>query len=334
MSITNWPFYVNFAIFAVFLTLFLTELMGAVVLLFFYDAAKKKVLPYIVPIWEVTGTFAAFWVVTADFAYPLVLIPVATLFAAAIVVFLIFVVARNSSISFAEYIIKRGWLDEKKLYQAYGLSTVLIALVVLMILSTIVSGAGITLSPLGFSLGAWLTTAATVPYLLGVVLIAVGLAPVFYDLEPFRRLTVPLTVVGVLVEVGALALYSGSFLAWPLVLASAIPVLAALLYQSRRTAPIVTNKVVFALLSCVLVFSLNYLVYPTAFANASGGPLRVDSVTTSGPMVGAFDILSVAGAVIVGLLMVLYMLAANRAAQGLPPPPAASGPTGAAPKTP
>jgi cytochrome d ubiquinol oxidase subunit II len=327
MAITDWPFYLNFAVFTVFLTLFLTELMGGLVLLLFYDSAKKKVLPYIVPIWEVTGTFAAFWVVSADFAYPALIPAVATLFPAAIIVFLIFLVARNSSISFAEYILKHGWLDEKKLYQAYGVSTLLIALVLLMILSTIVSGAGIHLSPISFSFGSWITTPAALLYLLGVVILVAGLAPVFYDLEAFRRLTLPLTTVGVLVEVGALALFSRSFLAWPLLLASVLTVLAALLYLSRRTAPIVTNKVVFAFLSCVIIFSLNYLVYPTAFVNAAGGPLSVNSVTTSGPMVGAFDLLSVAGAVIIGLLMVLYMFAAyrsGRAAPGPRTPPAAA----------
>jgi len=315
MSITDWPFYINFAVFAVFLSLFLTELMGGILLLLFYDSAKKKVLPYIVPIWEVTGTFAAFWVVTADFAYPKLIPAVATLFPAAIIVFLIFVVARNASISFAEYIVKRRWIDEKKLYQAYGVSTLLIALVVLMILSTIVSGAGITLGPIAFSFGAWITTPAILLYLVGVVLIAVGLAPVFYDLGSFRRLTLLLTALGVAAEVGSLTLISRGFLAWPLLLASVFTLLAAVLYQSRRTAPVVTNKVVFAILSCVIVFSLNYLVYPTAFANAGGGPLSVDSITTKGPMVGAFVVLSAAGSVIVTLLMVLYMLAASRAAR-------------------
>ena len=318
MSITDWPFFVNFAIFSVFLTLFLTELMGGILLLLFYDASKKKVLPYLVPIWEVTGTFAAFWVVTADFAYPALIPAVAALFPAAIVVFLIFLVARNSSISFAEYITKRGWLDEKKLYQAYGLATVLLALVVLMVLSTIVSGAGISLAPLAFSMGSWLGTPATLVYLVGVVVIAVALAPVFYDIAAFRRLTVPLAVAGVALEVGALAMYSPSFLGWPLLLASGLTVLAALLYQFPLGAKLVTNKVVFAVLAVVIVFSLNYLVYPTAFRNAAGGPLSVSSVTTSGPMVGAFDLLSVIGAVVVGGLMVLYMVAARRAGQAVP----------------
>jgi cytochrome bd ubiquinol oxidase subunit II len=316
MSITNWPFYINFAVFSVFLTLFVTELMGAVLLLRDYERSRSKVLPYIVPIWEVTGTFAAFWVVTADFAYPSMLIPVASLLAGAIVVFLIFLVARNASISFAEYIVKRRWLDEKKLYQAYAVSTLLIGVVVVMILSAIISGAGVDLGTMSFSLGGWIGSPGSLLYLVGVLLIAAGLAPVFYAVDALRRWTVPLTAAGVLVEVGALALYSHSFLTWPLLVPAVLTVAAAVLYQSRRLAPLVSNKLVFGLLSCVIIFSQNFLVYPTAF----GGRLSVDAVTTSGPMVQAFEILSVAGAILIGLLMTLYMVASRRSAEPARPP--------------
>jgi len=327
MSTTNWPFYINFGIFSVFLTLFVTELMGAVLLLLSYDAAKRKVLPYIVPIWEVTGTFAVFWVVTADFAYPSMLLPVASLLAAWIVVFLIFLVARNASISFAEYIVKRRWLDEKKLYQTYALSTLLIGVVVVMILSAIVSGAGVDLTTMSFSLAGWVGAPGSLLYLVGVLLIAVGLAPIFYALEARRRWTVPLTALGVLVEVGALGLYARSFLTWPLVVPALLTALAAALYQNRWTAPLVSSKLVFGVLSCVIIFSQNFLVYPTAF----GGRLSVDAVTTTGPMVQAFEILSTAGAVVVGLLMALYMLAARRSGRtvpgvGAPPPGMATSP--------
>ena len=104
----------NFATFAIFTALLITEVMGAVLLLFFYKDTKSSVLQYVVPIWEVTGTFGAFWVVTSYFAYPTLLIPVATLFAPLLIVFLILFVARNSSIVFGEFIKKRRWLDEIK----------------------------------------------------------------------------------------------------------------------------------------------------------------------------------------------------------------------------
>ncbi len=315
MSTINWLFYINFAVFSVFLTLFVTEMMGAVLLLLFWEKSRKKVLEYIVPIWEVTGTFAAFWVVTADFAYPVLIIPVASMFAATIVVFLILFVGRNASISFGEYIIRRGWLDEKKLYQLYSLFTLLIGLVVVAVLSGIVSGRGVDLTNLSFSLGAWISAPASILYVAGVLLIAIGLAPIFYSLEEMRRITLPLTVTGVFISGLSLYLYSSSYIT-PLFLVPAIlTILPALLYQSRMTAPIVSNRLIFGVVAVIIIFSLNYLVYPTAF----GGRLVVDEITTSGPMAGAFLILSVAGAIIVGLLMLFYVLAVRNSGRNLPP---------------
>ena len=324
MSTINWLFELNFAIFSVFFVLFVSELMGGVLLLVAYDATKSKVLPYLVPIWEVTGTFAAFWVVTGDFAYPSMLIPVATLLAGEILVFLILFVLRNSSITFAELILKGGRIREKRLYQLFGLATLGIGVVVLVVLSAIISGAGVTLSNMTFSLWGWATTAGSLPYVLGVVLIAVGLAPVFYDIAPLRRLSVPFAVAGVAVEAAALYLYSSSFLSPWFAVPALFTIVASLLYQFRSTAPIVANKLVFAIVGTVIVFSLSYLVYPTAFH----GAISVDQVTTSGPMVGAFYVLTGVGVVVVGLLMALYMFAvwrAGRTASAVPrvPPPAA-----------
>lgn len=326
MPTTNWVFYTNFAVFSVFLTLFITELMGAFLLLFAYDRTKQRVLAYVVPIWEVTGTFAVFWVVTADFAYPSMLFPVASLLAAYIVIFLIFLVARNASISFAEFIIKRRWLDEKKLYQIYAASTLLIGVVVVVMLSAIVSGAGVDLPTLTFSFGGWLSSAGSLPYLLGVLLIGVGLAPVFYDIVELRRWTLPITAIGVAMEALALYLYAPSFLAEGFLAPVVLTLLPALLYQSPRLGPIVSNKILFGFVGSLIIFSQSYLVYPTAFH----GGISVDAVTTSGPMVNAFLILSAIGLVVVGLLMVLYMVVVARAGGGRASAPADAPPSVAA----
>ena len=325
MSTINWLFEINFAIFSVFLALFISELMAGVLLLIAYDATKAKVLPYIVPIWEVTGTFAAFWVVTGDFAYPSMLIPVATLLAGEILVFLILIVVRNASISFAELILKGGRISEKRLYQLYGLATVGIGVVVLIVLSSIVSGAGVSLANLTFSVWGWVTTAGSLPYLLGVLLIAVGLAPVFYNIEVLRRITVPFTVAGVAVEAGALYLYSSGFIGTGFLIPALLTILVPVLYQFKLTAPLVYSKLIFALVGAIIVFSLSYLVYPTAF----NGALSVDAVTTKGPMVGAFYVLTAVGVVVVGLLNVLFILVVWRAQRAHPPasgtvPPVAS----------
>ena len=85
-----------------------------------------------------------------------------------------------------------------------------------------------------------------------------------------------------------------------------------LLYQSRVTAPLVSNKLVFGTVTTFIIFSLNYIVYPTAF----GGRLVVDEITAKGPMAEAFLLLSAAGAVIIGLLMILYIVAVRNARKG------------------
>ncbi len=330
MPTTNWLFYTNFAVFSVFLTLFITELMGAFLLLFFYERSKQRVLEYVVPIWEVTGTFAVFWVVTADFAYPSMLFPVASLLAAYIVIFLIFLVARNASISFAEFIIKRRWLDEKKLYQMYAVSTLLIGVVVVVMLSAIVSGAGVDLASLTFSFTGWLTNAGSLPYLLGVLLIGIGLAPVFYDIQELRRWTLPLAAVGVAVEGAALDLYSTSFLSLPFLAPAVLTVLPAILYQSRGLGKVVSNKIVFGFVGSLIIFSQSYLVYPTAFH----GGITVNAVTTSGPMVNAFLLLSSVGLAVIGLLMAFYMIVAGRSARSSLSRPGPGSPVSIGPRHP
>ncbi len=309
--IINWLFYVNFGIFSVFLTLFITEMMGAVLLLVFWEKSRRKVLEYIVPIWEVTGTFAAFWVVTADFAYPSLILPVASLFSATIIIFLILFVARNASISFGEFIIKKRWLDEKKLYTMYSLFTVLIGLVVIVVLSGIVSGRGVDLTNFSFSLATWISDPASILYVVGVLVIGLGLAPVFYSMDELRRLALPLTAAGIIISALSLYLYSASFITYMFLLPALLTILPPILYQSRLTAGLVSNKLVFGVVASIIIFSLNYLVYPTAF----GGRLPVDSITASGPMEDAFIVLSIAGAVIIGLLMVLYILAVRNSAR-------------------
>ena len=149
----NIIFELYFAVFAIFASLLITEIMGSVVLLLFWKQANSKVLEYIVPIWEVTGTFAAFLVVMGDFAYPSLLVPIASIFAPLLTVFLILFVARNASLAFAEFIIKRKWLDRAKLYRIYAVSTLILGFTVLVLLSALVSGAGVNFT--GGNLFTW-----------------------------------------------------------------------------------------------------------------------------------------------------------------------------------
>jgi cytochrome d ubiquinol oxidase subunit II len=308
----NWIFEINYAVFSIFASLLITEVIGAVVLLLFYDAAKSKVLQYAVPIWEVTGTFGAFWVVTGDMAYPTLLIPVATIFGALLTVFLILFVARNAAIVFGEFITKRRWLDEEKLYKAYAVSTLFLGITVLILISALVSGAGVlsNASPLStnFDLGAWASNAASWLFLVGTLLIAVGVAPIFFDIRPFAKRFVPLAVLGVLASIGAYYEYSSSLVTAYIAVPTLLTILAVLFYIPRRTASIVTNKAVFIAVLSIIVFSLQPLIYPKFVGQA----LSIDALTTTGPMATAFYQTTWVGAGLLAVMLFVYIWIAFR----------------------
>jgi cytochrome d ubiquinol oxidase subunit II len=312
----NFVFEVNYAVFSVFASMLITEVAGSVFLLFFWQAAKAKVLDYIVPIWEVTGTFGAFWVVTSYFAYPGLLIPAASIFAGLIVVFLILFVGRNASIVFGEFITKRRWLDEKKLYKAYAVSTLLLGVVVLVLLSSLVSGAGVNLGAGTFSLGAWVSSPGSIPFVVGVLLIVVGMGTVFFSLTTLRKATVPVTALGVVVSVASFYLYSSAlvsaWVAFPIILTF----VAVLPFLSDRTAAIVSNKAVFIALLSIIIFTLQFLVYPSVIGRPG---VSVDSVTTTGPVASAYEAITAVGTPLLAVMLAFYVTIVRRGNSAAPP---------------
>lgn len=303
----NLIFETNYAIFSIFAALLITEIMGSVLLLVYYDAAKKNVLEYVVPIWEVTGTFGAFWVVTADFAFPSLLIPVATIFGALLTIFLITLVARNATIVFGEFIMKKRWMDAKKLYKGYALATLLLGISVLILLSSLVSGAGIVTLTTPISISNWLTggniPGGSVLFLIGTLVIGLGLAPVFFNLKPFRKKFFPFTVAGILISIGAYYLYLPNLISYSIAIPALLTMVVGLLFLSDRTSPIVTNKAVFIAVLTIIIFSLQSLIYP----KFAGQSLSIDSLTTTGPMASAFYAITWGGGALLAVMLFVYL---------------------------
>lgn len=300
----NGIFELYYAVFAIFASLLITELMGAVVLLLFWKQANSNVLEYIVPIWEITGTFGALVVVMGDFAYPTLLIPIASMFAPLLIVFLILFVARNASIAFAEFIIKRKWLDRVKLYKLYALSTLFLGITFLVLLSALVSGVGVNLAEGTFSLGAWVSSPGSLLFVIGTLGIGVGVAPVFFSLNLMKKIVLPLTATGVGLSVLAYYLYSPSFVSSLMLVPVTLTLLAgAFFVASKKTAAIVSNKAIFITILSVIIFSLQFLVYPSAM----GGVINVDAVTTSGPLTPAYLIITVVGGVMLAIMLWFYI---------------------------
>ena len=266
------------------------------------------------PIWEITGTFGAFWVVTGDFAYPTLLIPVSRLFAPLLTIFLILFVARNASIAFGEFIIKKRWLDEARLFKAYAFSTIVLGLVLLVLVSALVGGQGVDLTTGSFFLGSW-TTVGSVVFVLGTLLLGAGLAPAFFDLAPLRRLILPLTAAGIALSVISYYLMSSALLTEWMTVPVLLTLAAGLLYLWPKTTKIVTNKAVFIMVMCIAVFSLQPLVYPKVIGLYPAVP-GIDAVTTSGVMESAFLSASVVGAIILAVMIGFYITIASRGTSG------------------
>jgi cytochrome bd ubiquinol oxidase subunit II len=305
----NVVFEIYFAVFAIFASLLITELMGAVVLLLFWKQAKSKVLEYIVPIWEVTGTFAALFVVTGDFAYPTLLVPIAFMFAPLLTVFLILIVARNASIVFAEFIIKRKWLDKEKLFKLYAVSTLVLGITVLIILSALISGAGVDLSQKTFSFVAWLSSPGSILFVVGALGIGIGVAPVFFSLRSMKNRVLPLTGAGIGLSVLAYYLYSPSFVSVLMLIPVVLTLLVGVLFLiSKKTEAIVTNKAIFIAVLSIIIFSLQFLVYPSAI----GGAVSIDAVTTSSSLTSAYLGITAVGGTMLAIMLGIYMNTAMR----------------------
>jgi cytochrome bd ubiquinol oxidase subunit II len=315
VSTINLVFEMNFAIFAVFAALLLTEVMGALLLLLFWEKGNKPVLEYVIPIWEVTGTFGAFWVVAAYFAFPALLIPVAGIFGPLLIIFLILFVGRNSSIVFGEFITRRKWLNHENLYRVYAITTVLLGVALLIFLSSLIGGKGIDLAADTFSVSSWITSGGNILFLIGTILLCAGLGPVLFSLEQMRKIALPLTALGIAVSITAYYLYSPSLLsAWilvPIVLTIAAPIL----FFSGRLSKVVENKAIFITLFSIVIFSLQFLIYPKIL----GQTVQVDSVTTTGPLASAYFAMTTAGAVLLAVMLFFYMMITSRKrAEGVP----------------
>ncbi len=308
MGVINVLFYTNFAVFSIFVTLVMTELMGSVLLLWNYEAFKNPVLSYIVPVWEVTGTFGAFWVVTGDLAFPSLLIPVAVILSFPIMLFLILFVARNSTISFAEFLTKRGWLDEEKLYKGYALASLALGVVVLVVLAALIGGNGINIERGTFSATSWMIHPDGVLFTTGALALLAGLAPIFYGIGSMRRASILIVVTGVIVSTISFEMFKNWHLTYFFVLPDLLVVALPLIFSFRLTSKIASNKLFFIALVSVSTFLLNFMAYPSIL----GGAISTDSVTNAGPVASSFVPITIGGSVIIGVLIALYSYAVYR----------------------
>ncbi|OWP54702.1 MAG: hypothetical protein B2I18_05565 [Cuniculiplasma sp. C_DKE] len=297
----NYTFYLVFAIFSAFMALFLSEAMGAFQMLFNWEKSNSKVISYITPVWEITGTFAAFFVVAADFAFPKIIIPLASIYAGEIMVFLIFFVARNATFVVGEFVSSRGYMTRKKMFKAYSIVTLFIGFVALLVVGGIIGSDGVSIASMSFSPVAWFLNPSSYILILSAVFLIAGLSYVFYDTGN-RSKSAIFSLLGIVFGGIAFYLLNSAVFSVLIIIPVVIIVIPVILSYIRKITPILKNKAFLASWVALDVFTLNFLVYPTAFK----GAINVQSVTTSGPMDTAFFIITAFGLVLLLALFAVY----------------------------
>ncbi|MGC8608456.1 MAG: hypothetical protein ACP5UV_01140 [Thermoplasmata archaeon] len=301
----NDLFALFFSITSIFLALLMVEVMGSFQLIFWWKKSSKNVLPFVIPIWELTGTFLAFWVVVADFAFPNVLVPAAYIYAVPLLLLLIFFIGRNAFIVFGEFV-KKGLFSDRTLYTIFSAFEILFVLVFLVFASSLVSGAGVDISKLQFIASKWFSVPGDWLFVISAVLVVIGLSFVFYGLENYRLYAFIFTYLGIILTVVTVLLIHSSVpavtfngvLAIPLIIGVLLPIL----FYIDSTKKIVETKVLFIAILAIAVFPFYSLVYPNVF----GASVPVSIFITNTPMSIAFYYITLGGGIIL-LLMLSYM---------------------------
>ena len=292
----------NLIIFSVFFTVAATELMAASAILFRYKESEKKVFRFLLPIWEITGTFFVFYVVNLEGLAPDVLPLLAYSFISYILIFLILYVLRNTVIISAENIWKNSRVNRRLLYSAYAVVTFVLGAMVVMIYASFLGGHGLNYTAETFSLVSFLKFLPDDGFVIGIAVLFFGLAAVFYGLDVNRFLPLIVTAAGMIIAgISLLGLGDSNntaLFAIPVIFTLLLP----LLWIFPGTRYIAEKKLVFQGFIAISVFFLAYSQYPYLL----GKTLLVPSILNNSAMQTQMFYATIIGGVILLLLTYFF----------------------------
>ena len=292
----------NLIIFSVFFTVAATELMAASAILFRYKESEKKVFRFLLPIWEITGTFFVFYVVNLEGLAPDVLPLLAYSFISYILIFLILYVLRNTVIVSAENIWKNSRVNRRLLYSAYAVVTFVLGAMVVMIYASFLGGHGLNYTAETFSLVSFLKFLPDDGFVIGIAVLFFGLAAVFYGLDVNRFLPLIVTAAGMIIAgISLLGLGDSNntaLFAIPVIFTLLLP----LLWIFPGTRYIAEKKLVFQGFIAISVFFLAYSQYPYLL----GKTLLVPSILNNSAMQTQMFYATIIGGVILLLLSYFF----------------------------
>jgi cytochrome d ubiquinol oxidase subunit II len=292
----------NLIIFSLFFTVAATELMAASAILFRYKESEKKVFKFLLPIWEITGTFFVFYVVNLEGLAPEVLPLLAYSFISYILIFLILYVLRNTMIVSAENIRKNSRVNRRLLYSAYAVVTFVLGAMVVMIYAAFLGGHGLNYNAETFSLVSFLKFLPDDGFVIGIAVLFFGLAAVFYGLNVNRFLPLIVTVAGMIIAGLSLFELGDSNNTTLFVVPGIFTLLLPLLWIFPGTRYIVERKLVFQGFIAISVFFLALSQYPYLL----GKTLLVSSILNNTAMQTQMFYATIIGGIILLLLTYFF----------------------------
>lgn len=175
----------NYIILAIFLSLFVIETGIAMIALLSYKIFDEKIKRYLSTIWEIDITFGIFYLVNFEVTYPQLLVSVGTVYLVPALLAGLFLILRNLFLAYGSYVGKTQ--NERKYITVYALSTLVIALFLVSILTSSVTGTGITIATNQINIAAIIINPYNILMLISILLISIFVAGMCFGAIRFSR---------------------------------------------------------------------------------------------------------------------------------------------------
>ncbi|HVC58710.1 MAG TPA: cytochrome d ubiquinol oxidase subunit II [Candidatus Acidoferrales bacterium] len=195
-------YYLNYGILAAFLSMFAVELGMAIRAMCGYSVLKERIRHYVMPLWEITGTFAVFYIVDLVATYPNLVPVIAPIYIGPIIAAALLLILRNAFLAYGE--IMGGHAKEKQVFAIYSATTIIIAFILSAILGSVVSGSGVDVASGSLNVAAMLFNGFGLAVFLAMVLIGLFAASVLIGDKKERAMPAASAFVALVLMLSAL----------------------------------------------------------------------------------------------------------------------------------
>ncbi|MDE1762309.1 MAG: hypothetical protein KGH78_03915 [Candidatus Micrarchaeota archaeon] len=246
-------YYINYAMFSAFITVLTIELGIALYGIASYKKHSEQIRKYLLPMWEVVGTFGLLYVVNFIITYP-TLVPTLGIFVLpALIIGALFLI-RGAFLIYNEY--AGGGVNEASFQQIYSASVIVIYLLIFSILTSATSGIGINLTATGISLLNVVFNPFNFAIFLAMALIGLFMASNIFEDKKVGVASMTLVVAAYIIILSALASYTSVI--FVNILRGIFPlVISLLIFAGTVLAIIGRSRYAKALMVAWLFFSIN-----------------------------------------------------------------------------